>query len=521
MARISRAMSQPRQPIQTRIKVQGSTPATWKACGIARTPAPITLFMRKQYVVQYPSSSPGIQANIEMVLKREVNAYCFFMNGLIGVSLLVIPAAVQQASFVGSLLVLLYLTCANWLTHLELLEITERLSLSAPIADTLIKEDALLKSPYQWDLPLIVYLKLGRVCGAICSLFFAAHALGGMAVYVSVFGRLLSTIAGCKYKCYTDSWQQLEQPGCESENVGQCLFVYHCGAAVFLCIIVFVYYKEWIRSQWMHLFMAVVQIGTIVVVFLYAFTQGSVSDFPKDRKLFWPVGDLPHVASVFIFAGIYQVYAPSVLAASTKHPNSQKKVADWIFWSTLVMYGSIGLVAVLFYKKTADFNFSNEGTSSSSWFLMTEMGVFAIADSISNSAFFGHTVSDAIFSLAYSPDKKREKANHPYMHKWLPILCEIPAFAVAFLHPNIVSPMQDTATSLCGLCGVVLTLVFIPLCHNEARRQQEVDDKLNLEVKLQGVKWLNYWVAGVTAAGFTYLFLHNMHPPSATPTEPL
>jgi len=385
-----------------------------------------------------------------------------------------------------------------------------------------MKEDALLRSPYQWDLPLIVYLKLGKVCGAIYSLFFAAHALGGMAAYVSVFGKSVSTIMSCKHQCYQDLWLELQPAGCESEDVNLCLSVYRCGTVVFFFIISFVFYKERIRQQWMHLFMTAFQIVTVLSVVLYALTKRNVDNFPKNRVLFWQEEDLPYVASVFIFAGIYQVYAPSVLAASTKHPNSQKKVAGWIFWSTLVMYGSVGLVAVLFFEqgtKPLNIDFSDENTDFFLLLLMLEMGAFVIADSISNSAFFGHTTADAIFSFFYSPNKTLEKAKHPYMHKWLPILCEIPVFAFAFLRPNIVSSIQETLMSLCGLCGVVLTLVFIPLCHNAARVQRIGDDRLNLKVTIPGVKWLNYVVAFISTAGFAFLFLHKLYPPSETPPD--
>lgn len=447
-----------------------------------------------------------------MVLRRELNAYCFFMNGMVGVSLLIIPAAVQQAGFVGSLLVLLFLACANWLTHLELLEITERLSLSLSITDPLMKEDALLKSPYQWDLPRIVYMKLGGVCGVIYSLFFAAHAFGGMAAYASVFGKSLGTLMSCKYECYEDYWLELKQAGCESKDMTECLPVYRLGTVAFF-FISFAFYKRGIRSEWIHLLMTSFQIVTVLCIVLYAFTQGSVRDFPQNRELLWRVGNLPYVTSVFIFAGIYQVYAPSVLAASTKHPDSQKKVAEWIFWSTLVMYGSMGLVTVLFFKAETnplDIDFSKSDSSFGLLLLMVELGMFVFADSISNSAFFRHTLADAIFSFVYSPNIVLEKANHPYMHKWLPILCGVPAFTVAYLYPNIVSSIQETVMSLCGLCGVVLTLVFIPLCHNKARKQTG-DDRLNLEMRLPGLEWLNYGVAGIAAAGFVFLFLHKAY----------
>ena len=86
--------------------------------------------------------------------------YCLIMNGVVGAGVLVIPKVFQSAGVVASLVVMVGVAGLCWMMQVELLAITEKLTVeeNRGVKEPLIKGEG---KEYQWDISEIVKSTLG------------------------------------------------------------------------------------------------------------------------------------------------------------------------------------------------------------------------------------------------------------------------------------------------------------------------------------------------------------------------
>lgn len=357
--------------------------------------------------------------------------YCVLCNFLVGAGILAIPKAFQTGGILVTFALLLIVALINWLLHREILEITEELSLPQSPNEPLLDTDRQLKSPHQWDLPAIVHKTMGPLFYAIYFPFFTAYVVIVVATYSNIFGQTTGALFGCYY---SEEYTSMEN---------DCKTKYHLGTLVFMIITGILAVIDYEKQIWMHRLMVVIQFvfTTLIVVFAIDFFLSTdyklqVRHIPNSAR------DFLYAFQVIMFACWYLTATPSVLAASAKHHNSQKKVAFWIFASSMIIYSVVGLVAgtVLVDVSNNNINFFKEYHSvrGEQSFLLLAILVVPALDIISNSPIICQTLSGALFTAFYGTNHNIERKSHPYIHILLRVSTVIPPFLLASLFPKFV-----------------------------------------------------------------------------------
>jgi len=423
-----------------------------------------------------------------MVVGSKWGMYCILVNALVGAGILTLPKAFQAGGLLVSFVCLLIIALVNWLIHRELLEITEELSLSNSSDQHLLDEDRLLKSPYQWELPEIVRQIMGPMAYAFYFFFFAAYVVTQVATYISLFGQAMCGIFGYNFA---------------SEMPDKCGYVYPIGMFVFTAGICVLATLDYMKQMWAHRAMAAAQFLFTVLIVIFSFTQKSNPHY----SLYNPgtsFSDFLYTVKVIVFACAYQICIPSVLAASAKHHTSQIQVAYWMFVSAMVMYGTVGCVAgMLLNLDQSNISLSFKPSSElPSTLISVIIGIPAI-DLIFNSPIYSQSLSSSVFTALYGPDHKSGRTLYPWAHLLLRVGCVLPSLLVAFLiQVEVVS--YEKVAQVCGSCVVMVIMIFIPLCYNLRRPSTKT---LNLRVKLSGLTFINYAIAGMSALLFLAVVL--------------
>ena len=398
--------------------------------------------------------------------------YFVLSNALLGANIYAIPRTFQAGGVQFSLCLLFFIALVNWLFHLELMEITEELSLTVAQENQWIGEGQ-SKAIHQWDLTVIVKVILGPKWARVYFACFVVFTTGLMASFMMMWGQAYSTLLSCE--------QDLEH---FNEN---CAWQYHVGTLLLAVITAGLMTNNHIHQLWLHQCATVAQVMMVVSIVLYAcahvYSGIIVSNVPTSSS------GLLYSIETLAFACNYQVCVPSVLACA-KHSRAQRQVAFWLFVSAVSLYGIVGCLAGLLnviYYNTSLLFYSPVFSSELSWAML-----FVFTDLLSSAPIPCQALSNSVFSAIYGPNHDSGRATHPTSYLLIRVLSVLPAFLVSTLTKRLVLSKQDIVLTITAKCGIVVILIFIPVCYNRLKRSGQ---KLKLRVKLGGLTGINYVIA--------------------------
>lgn len=416
--------------------------------------------------------------------------YCFLMNAVVGAGIFVIPSAFQQAGIAASFLLLVCVALLSWLLHIELLAITEKLTLSSSLAIPSSEplQDSFLTSQHQWDLSEIVSVLLGKTCSVGCFLSFTFYILGTLTAYNNMFGTAFGSFLGCNYT----------STPVESE----CMHIYQGGALLFTVIIAVLTAVDYKEQAWLQYIMTALQYFVASFIVFYCLFRGSTEHLTLQNSVIQPAA-LGSTLSVLIFACPYHMCVPSLLAASHKHHKANRQVAMWLFLSVVGIYGLMGCLSSFFLSDIPS-NISllfkedlrNSPEAPLLLLYLSSLVVFTPAvDVMSNSAIYGQALAGIIISSLYGTNHEQVKAQRPVLYRVIRVMCVLPPLLFCSF-----STQLGSFVTFAGNCCVLITFVAIPLCYNAA--QSKLKEKSKFELQVRGLKSLNYAIAAVFSVFF-------------------
>lgn len=421
--------------------------------------------------------------------------YCFFMNAIVGAGIFVIPSAFQQAGVVAAFLILVCVALLSWLLHIELLAVTEKLTLSSSLATTCSEslQDSFLTSQHQWDLSEIVLVLLGKKCSVGYFLCFAFYILGTLTAYNNMFGTAFGSFLGCDYtSASVDS---------------QCLHIYQGGALCFTIIIAVLTAVDYKEQAWLQFVMTALQYFVAAFIVFYCIFRGSTEHMTLQNSVIQPAA-LGNTTSILIFACLYQMCIPSLLAASHKHHKANLQVAKWVFFSVVCIYGLMGCISSLFLGDIPSnisllFKEDLRHSADAPLFLLylSSIVIFTpAADVTTNSAIYGQALAGMIVTSLCGTNHEQVKAQRPVLYRLIRVLCVLPPLLFCSFSTQLVITTQGSFVAFAGNCCVLITCVSIPLCYNAA--QSKVEEVSKFELKMRGLKSLNYAIVAASTVFF-------------------
>ena len=365
------------------------------------------------------------------------DVYCFLMNAIVGAGIFVIPNAFQQAGIATSCLLLLLIALLSWLLHIELLAITEKLTLSSSIVDSsseLPLQKRLLTSQHQWDLSEMVLVLLGKSYSVGYFLCFAFCILGTLTAYNNIFGTAFGSFLGCDYTS-----ARVESGCMRTYQVGTLLFT------VVVAVLTAVDYKE---QAWLQYVMTSLQYFVVAFIGFYCIFRGSTEHLTVQNSLIAGPSSIGNTFSVLVFACLYHMCLPSILAASLNHHKASLQVAMWVFLSVVSIYGLMGCISSLFLSDIPSnisllFKENLKRNSSDVPLLLayfSSIVVFAPAlDVIGNSAIYGQALTGIIITAMYGTNHEEVKMQRPLLCRLIRVGCVLPALLFASFSVKLVT----------------------------------------------------------------------------------
>jgi len=421
--------------------------------------------------------------------------YCFLMNAVVGAGIFVIPSAFQQAGIAASCLILVCVALLSWLLHIELLAITEKLTLSSSLAIPSSEplKDSFLTSQHQWDLSEIVSVLLGKTCSVGYFLCFAFSTLGTLTAYNNMFGTAFGSFLGCNYT----------STPVESE----CMHIYQGGALLFTVIIAVLTAVDYKEQAWLQYIMTALQYFVASFIVFYCLLRGSTDHLTLQNSIIQPAA-LGNTLSIIVFASLYHMCVPSLLAASHKHHKANRQVAMWVFFSVVGIYGLMGCLSSLLLSDIPS-NISllfkedlkNSPEAPLLLLYLSSIVIFTpAADVMGNSAIYGQALAGVIITSLYGTNHVQVKAQRPILYRLIRVLCVLPSLLFCSFSTKLVIRTQSSFVVFTGNFCVLITFVAIPLCYNAA--QSKVEEKSKFELKVRGLKSINYAIAAVSSVFF-------------------
>ena len=283
---------------------------------------------------------------------------------------------------------------------------------------------------------------MGSMCYAVYFPFFAAHLVMVMATYSNLFGQTVCVVFGCEHHL----GDARAETGCKT--------IYYLGVFTFMVITGTLTALNYDQQIWMHRIMVVIQFIFTIIITIFAIQFFSAGNYePIERNVPIDFKGFLYSFQVIMFACWYLTATPSVLAASAKHHKNQKKVAFWIFASSMVIYGVIGCVVgtlleevssnnIIFYQKYLSLQKEQS-------FLLFAILVIPAVDIISNSPIICQILSGALFSALYGANHKVERKKHPDIYLILRVSSAIYPFLIASIIPKFVSAQVGKPSTSC------------------------------------------------------------------------
>ena len=365
--------------------------------------------------------------------------YCFLMNSVVGAGILAIPGAFQHNGVLASAVLLSVVMLLNWVVHVELLAVTEKLTLSAlsdeSIKQQLLPELHLLTSEDHWDLPEIVGALFGRTHKSIYFLFFAGFIIGTISAYTNIFGTAFGSFLHCDYTV--------------DEVSEECRHTYLLGTGVFtvlVCILTALDYKE---QSWVQYLMTGLQFTMAGFVILYCVLRESTGHLTFANVVVAGPSEMGSTFAILVFSVLYIIVFPSLFAVSNRHHRAQKQVAAWVSISTFALYCFFGTICALLIEKipsNVSLYFKEEVEKlgeiavPSMLLLLTYVVIIAPAiDITTNAPIYGHALAGGVITSIYGTNHQEIKRLHPILYRLIRVICVLPAFFLASLSTKLVT----------------------------------------------------------------------------------